>query len=212
MGSRTVLTAAHCACDGNLERVFLGTSVYEEDRDSLGYEAWFDLEPSETAYFDPYFCSEENSLDLAVVYLRPGQSFAKEHVAWFPAYEVGGTPEGTGTIVGFGETETNDAGGVKTHADITYRICDPSSGVDCNGEGEFVSVQEDGEYQDTCNGDSGGPLLYSFWGGWALVGVTSRDIYPDDHAECGEGGIYGALSIHMIEGERAVRWLMSAIQ
>ena len=42
---------------------------------------------------------------------------------------------------------------------------------------------------DTCNGDSGGPVLELVGGSYRLIAITSRAV-PSTVERCGDGGIY----------------------
>jgi len=102
-------------------------------------------------------------------------------------------------VVGFGNVDA--AGtfgyGVKRYVDIPIasNSCEGSVG----GHDDHVSYGCDPKYelvagrpllaQDTCTGDSGGPIYLPKGNGWVLAGATSR---ATDSAmnNCGDGGVY----------------------
>lgn len=75
-----------------------------------------------------------------------------------------------------------------------------SSPAGCRPGGEVSAF--DTARRDTCDGDSGGPLLVrnAGAGGWALAGVTSRAL--GTAPRCGRGGIYALITTDVVR-----RWL-----
>jgi len=95
-------------------------------------------------------------------------------------------------LVGFGATnaEGTNGFGVKRFVDVPALGwgCDGSrpETIGCRLEAEMVLVNN--TENDTCSGDSGGPVLARISGRWIVVAVTSRSLVPG--AACGVGGIY----------------------
>ena len=100
-------------------------------------------------------------------------------------------PEGPGCTVGFGVHPVTGAG--EGHHATPKRLdgwgCREARArsMGCLPGQELVLTRRAGD--DTCVGDSGGPLLA--WEGdhWALVGITSRP-FRNATRPCGQGGIY----------------------
>ena len=102
-------------------------------------------------------------------------------------------PAGLLRVIGFGATVASGRSGfgVKRLLDL------PATGWGCDGlrptvascdpENEMVIASNGG--RDTCDGDSGGPVLERWASSWRLVGITSRPL-PGSSTRCGGGGIY----------------------
>jgi hypothetical protein len=94
---------------------------------------------------------------------------------------------------GFGLTEQN-LRGTKMMVDLAFAAKQPNAQLG-NRVNEFVLVGRGGK--DTCEGDSGGPVLVQVGQQWRLAGVTSRAIAGSGttavgggSVACGFGGIY----------------------
>jgi hypothetical protein len=102
-------------------------------------------------------------------------------------------PTGMVRLVGFGSDDpTGKLGfGVKRQVDA------PTLGWGCDGyrvrsagcEPDLELVLPRSGDRDTCDGDSGGPVLEWNDGGWRLVAITSRPV-ASARQSCGPGGIY----------------------
>lgn len=105
------------------------------------------------------------------------------------------------TVVGYGITDISLVGsaqpfGVKVTANIPIvdMICGNPLSVaafDCQ-IGEEIVLIDQLFGNDTCNGDSGGPVYLRYFGRFYLVGITSRAALPGTN--CGAGGIYTLLN------------------
>lgn len=112
-------------------------------------------------------------------------------------------PLGIVRLVGFGATDLTGASGfgIKRLLDV------PADGWGCDtrraaSAGCLPSLEmlipRSGD-RDTCDGDSGGPVLERYGLGWRLVAVTSRPI-GGAQLRCGAGGVYTRL-------DRIAAWL-----
>lgn len=99
---------------------------------------------------------------------------------------------GTGIIVGFGETEAlgNDYG-IKRAGTVETVNC--PSGLPAGATDDDVlcwtfadPIDPPGTDSNTCNGDSGGPMLFDFGAGLVVAGITSGgtsgDCLPEDNS------------------------------
>jgi hypothetical protein len=126
--------------------------------------------------------------DVAVLFLETAATLRARK--WHDASDAAPAP--LGRIVGFGATDSAAARGtgVKRAARIPLDGwgCDLSRSrtAGCNPEFEMVVATPGGV--DTCDGDSGGPLLERNGGEWRLLGITSRPI-ASSRKRCGDGGV-----------------------
>jgi V8-like Glu-specific endopeptidase len=104
-----------------------------------------------------------------------------------------GAPVGTVRLLGFGSNaRTGLSGqGLKRAADIAVFGwgCDAAraAAFACDPVREMVIARRGDT--DTCNGDSGGPVLELVGGSYRLIAITSRAV-PSTVERCGDGGIY----------------------
>ena len=100
--------------------------------------------------------------------------------------------EGLVRIIGFGASDPSGRAGFGTkrqaNVSITDWSCDPRLAAEtgCKTSTELVITTPQA---DTCNGDSGGPVLELVNGEWLLAAITSRAL-PGSGTACGGGGIY----------------------
>ncbi len=89
------------------------------------------------------------------------------------------TPGQQVTIVGYGETNQGNVG-------VKYEVTTTITGSQ-NGE---ISIGGNG--QDSCSGDSGGPVYVQIDdGSWRVFGITSYG------GQCGSGGVYGNMATNL---------------
>lgn len=114
-------------------------------------------------------------------------------------------PSGALSLVGFGANEasgTRGAGKKRVTEVMAHGFgCDGRRPVTmgCDPAREMVIPRR--RNNDTCAGDSGGPVFERFEGGLRLVAITSRAI-PSARSRCGEGGIYTRV-------DRIAPWIFS---
>jgi hypothetical protein len=172
IGCRTVVTAAHCVCPGT------GASCQDPAVPSaLVYFAHAGFSAIEAVAVHPDY--DFPVADVAVVRLAAPVT----GIAPLPVNETGTPPFGSaGTIVGFGvESAAADDSGVKRAGAVVTAPC--ASGV---SDATSVCWDYTGPGANTCEGDSGGPLLVASAGGPVLVGTTSGGVtttcLPTDHS------------------------------
>jgi hypothetical protein len=180
VGCRTFLTAAHCV-EGASASDF---SVFLQHAGFVGVEA-IAVHPS---YSFPVG-------DVAVLTLAAPVG----GIAPMPIDAVGGQPDGTvGTIVGFGRTGGSSQDyGLKREGLVSLAGC-PSGVSDTTSIcWEFTSpLEPPGADSNTCNGDSGGPLLVAGGPGTVTAGITSggtaADCMPSDRSYDARVATYAA--------------------
>jgi secreted trypsin-like serine protease len=102
-------------------------------------------------------------------------------------------PLGTARLIGFGANEPSGhlGFGVKRFADVGMQGwgCDArrAAVIGCAPLDELVLSSPGG--RDTCNGDSGGPVVERYRNTWRLLAITSRPVRNSTVA-CGAGGVY----------------------
>jgi hypothetical protein len=189
IGCRTFLVAAHCVDDD------LHASHYEVYLQHAGIAAVraIELHPDSSPLLFPI-------ADVAVVHLAdwvtgiaPTAINTTDPVPFIPA---------AGTIVGFGQTQGNGNDyGIKRAGTIQTAPCPPNlpSGAtddDVLCWNFLAPLGAPGTNSNTCNGDSGGPLLLNLGGGEVVAGVTSggasANCLPDDVSF--DASVYAARS------------------
>lgn len=194
IGSRAVLTAAHCVCElgstiavvvEQIPQALSGTVIRTRLPDCAAYKRAD--KPQRRALLQTHG-------DMAVLRLDRDVSVYGVAAARFGGSIIAGQFY---TIVGYGKTDSSpDTPGKKMYGRIVAISCtaEDATRKGCRPGTEFLGVGEipasDGITTDACSGDSGGPV---FVAGDSqpptLVGVISRPV----GARCGEGSIYGAL-------------------
>jgi len=199
VNAETVLTAAHCYCDGVSEAVIFGTSIVTPRRT-------IKIDVEKSASFIPCENIKGNigSGDVAILRLTEPADVEPRAIGGLPLVRSSASVR----AVGFGRTA--QAIGFKYQVNIVIASyqCDGSAFSNipdnqvyrCNASHELVAA---GLNRDTCGGDSGGEIV-AFGEDTKpyVVGVTSRSVDP--HGECGPGGIYVLLSASPIR-----EWLAS---
>ena len=175
IGCRTVLTAAHCFCDGDTAST-CGSVRPSDTQVFLQHAGFFDIAAVRIA---PSYRFGERG-DLAIVELASPVTGVAPSAINTTAKPSAGSD---GTIVGFGVTDgSRDDSGIKRRGNVRTASCStvPNSGHVCwNFENPVGPAGQD---SNTCFGDSGGPLFVDFGQGPRLSGVTSGGDHPDCRA------------------------------
>lgn len=176
IGCQTFLTAAHCVAN---------------DTNATHYQVYLqngDIHPVSSVTFHPEYTTNLWSRDVAVLKLtQPVEGINPTTVNSTHDLLALGVGR-TGTIIGFGRTGGGSDYGIKRYGDIVTAHCKPAS---TGGFSDDVLVCWDydtnvgppGTDSNSCNGDSGGPLLMDFSGSTEVVGVTSAGV----NGTCGVG-------------------------
>jgi secreted trypsin-like serine protease len=172
-----ILTAAHCGVVGVPGDVaYFGSSIFEEG------------EVVEIAAIEnhPDYDEENPRHDLAIAFLAEESDVVPAQI---DTRSLDSTWTGTTMhAVGFGNEDsyTGETGGIKRETDVDI------SGVDTH------ILYHETPGQNTCSGDSGGPLFVEEGEGWVQVAVASF-VYPIDTHEdyCSGGGGDVRLDTHL---------------
>ena len=172
-----VLTAAHCGTQaGPGDLVYFGSSVF----------AAGELLEVDSVEVHPDYDGEDPRHDLAILFLTEESDVTPVSLAL-----EGVDSSWTGTVmhaVGFGNADSyaGETGGIKREVD-----------VDISGVDSFILYHET-PGQNTCSGDSGGPLFVEDGDGWSQVAVASF-VYPLETYEdyCSGGGGDVRLDKHL---------------
>jgi hypothetical protein len=181
VGCRTVLTAAHCVCDGAGSQCQPGGPGLV---DPLDVEVFFQhagLFDVQSITVPPAFEFGQRD-DIAVLRLaQPVEGILPSRVNSIERLPVGTAAE----IVGFGLATVGPFdNGLKRTGGVVTSACTvvPAAEYLC---WEFdLPLGPPGTDANTCNGDSGGPLYHDFGSGPVVAGIGSgglnEDCQPDD--------------------------------
>lgn len=117
-------------------------------------------------------------------------------------------PLGAIRILGFGVSDQIHLTGFGEKRVLDLAIdgwgCDLKRASDLGCIPEREVLLRGGRGNDTCFGDSGGPLFERVGDGWRLLAITSRGTRPK-RILCGEGGIYSRVDAISTWLEKAIR-------
>lgn len=206
VNTKTILTAAHCICSDdsalgggrrNIVTAYIGSDIYEE----TGRSQTLDITGSQV--FSRY-C---DGGDVLAVDLAKLSYTSKDPVdPWFFAdFSASFELPVKAVVVGWGTNDDSLAGGDKRSAGVAISPCAPNDGTGCRPEVEVIAITPSGSFEDSCNGDSGGPVVL----GGVIIAVTSRGLANAKSEYCGEGGVY----VSMMPGsnkryEEIMLWLL----
>ena len=193
IGPKTILTAAHCFCDGVKETLYFGDTVHNANPPVpvSGGKAMIACNvPINIADGDVAILTVDAPLTI------PPRAIASKTL-------IDNATFGRAVGYGVGANPIMDPQGIKRMVDV------PVASIACNGNvttnGGAVS---DAQYyhcssgteivagapslnKDTCNGDSGGPMyVVTSDGGLYLAATVSRATGTPGIRPCGDGGIY----------------------
>jgi hypothetical protein len=204
IGSKHVVTAAHCLCNNTIERIVFGEFLWPS-QDAVS------IDPNQTKTMSdcPVDYSEG---DIALL------TMTRDPLISVLAADLVATTEidtaTTVNLVGFGETSPRESRGLTGNGVGIKRVgISHIATINCAGRVESAQ-KDDSEYYgcveglefvageigsdvDTCNGDSGSPVFIdhpsaSFSNptlrSYSVIGITSRKV--NNGRECGDGGIY----------------------
>jgi secreted trypsin-like serine protease len=209
VSARWVLTSGHCATD--TDGTVLAPKAFNDSKDANrlrvgstsrttgGTAVDVDRVEREPSYTNPP-ATVQPTYDLALLHLAtpmPSQplaligSQAADQPFWSPGVEA--TILGWGQAEGTAESPTLVEGRVPIVADAscaaTWGAVFSAQSMLCAGGATTT---------DTCNGDSGGPLMTARNGVWTLVGVTSWGFFNCDDQTA--PGVYARLGDPSIDG------------
>ena len=218
----SVLTAAHCLCDHTPSYLFIGSTVFA-DNEAPAADAIAVSIPVQAGadFFNGGFCEafetwraagrtgQYPSGDLAILYLeeRLPPLLSEYGLPTEPIASQGPAPFVYG--VGFGRADGIDAAGKKHRARFRFlsRLCTEEDAREhgCRvGEESVISSFKKDAGQDSCFGDSGGPIFIrgsadspvpdrGFDAPPRLVAITSRGLAANAEGYCGRGAINVSL-------------------
>lgn len=183
VGCDTFLTAAHCVCETEADTAadcVAGGIIAPGDM-TVFLQHGGQL-PVRSVEIHPDYNFGTGG-DLAVLKLATPMT----GILPLPINRVASPALGTpATLVGFGTTGLDNSVGIKRWGKATVAACTDDHPGDRNVCWSFREPQgAPGSNSDTCEGDSGGPLIVSQGGGAAVAGVTSGGssfscLPPDD--------------------------------
>jgi trypsin len=188
IGSRWVLTAAHCVDDALDAHLWIG----KEDRPWRSADFFVASRAQGDFWVHPSWDEKDWENDIALVRLnRPASqqavslALADDDAFWRPGMLA--------TIIGWGDIEEGSKLGsdVLRHAHV--RIVSDGACATKYSDAEFdanTMVCAGGKKVDTCQGDSGGPILVPFGKQWLQFGVVS---HGQGCARVGYPGVYARL-------------------
>jgi secreted trypsin-like serine protease len=209
-----VLTAGHCACGNPASyRIYPAPSIYPPGKSSITQAG---LSPDyyqgkAPVAFDPQLCGggRLSGNDLALLELAGGISLPVPAMnfgdpLWTLLHEL--SKGDKLSVVGYGYNNQNSIG-------FRYQDKIPIMSVACTERAlapycmpyaEMILAEAPGpaNRDDTCGGDSGGPVFQLANIGYALLAVTSRSapgIQATTGKNCGGGGIYTILSRDVVQ-------------
>jgi len=181
---RWILTAAHCAIGEDGKPLDPAVLSFVLGRTRLSADGGEELQATRVIVHEKYGEPSESSHDIALVELERDAAEApirlvtpEERDLWRPGK--------TATAIGWGGTFYPGIGGVNTTDDlmevqvpiVTDAECDQAYANGVTGDfdpGTMLCAGEQGGGEDTCSGDSGGPLMVpDATGAVVLAGVVS---------------------------------------
>lgn len=218
----SVLTAAHCLCDHTPSYVFIGTTVFADNQAPAANAIAVSMPvQARVDFFNGGFCEvfeawrgagrtgQYPSGDLAILHLeeRLPPLLSEYGLPTEPIANQGPAPFVYG--VGFGRADGIDTAGKKHRARFRFlsRLCTEEDAREhgCRvGEESVISSFEKDAGQDSCFGDSGGPIFIrgsadspvpdgGFDAPPRLVAITSRGLAANAEGYCGRGAINVSL-------------------
>lgn len=193
IGSKAILTAAHCYCDGVKETIFFGDSVHSPTS-SVPVKGGVSMiacgVPLQIADGDVAILTVDAPLTV------PPRAIASKAL-------IDNSTFGRSVGYGVGANPIMDPQGIKRMVDV------PVASIACNGSvttgngsvtdtmyyhcssGTEIVAGAPSLNKDTCNSDSGGPMyVVTSDGGLYLAATVSRATGTPGIRPCGDGGIY----------------------
>jgi hypothetical protein len=227
-----VLTAGHCACGAPTSyRIYPTNSVYPDGMTTFKQAGlgttYYESKPP--VMFDPRLCGGGRFAgnDLALLELASGISLAAPPMNFGdPLWQLlhGELSKGQKLeVMGYGYNNLNLIGFRYKDAIPIFSIActEPVLAPYCTPYAEMILAEAPGpgKGDDSCGGDSGGPVFQMTNFGYALLAVTSRSapgLQSNPEKNCGGGGIYTLLGRDSVQqwlqanGVRAASWTTAA--